>query len=82
MTKNHDIATDQDKTMEGLATDLGELIVERERKESLSVRDNQKLARLDRKIVRLKKLIHQLLNGDRDRSSPSQQKKPFLKIVE
>ncbi|MFV2032985.1 MAG: hypothetical protein ACC663_10860 [Gammaproteobacteria bacterium] len=78
MTKTPDIVADQ-RTLEGHAAELGALILEREREESSSVRDNQKLTELERKIALQKRLVTKMLNEKKIPTSPPN--RPHLKIV-
>jgi hypothetical protein len=76
-----DIPTTHDKTLEEHASELGELIIEREREESRSVRDHRKLTELDAIIAVRKRLLRMMLNGDEEEFLPPPPKKPHLKIV-
>ncbi len=71
----------QDKTLEGRAADLGELIIEREREEGIFGRDTQKIAELEKMITLQKKLVLRMINGDEKEFLLHLPKKPHLKIV-
>lgn len=76
-----DTPTTQNKTLEEHAADLGALIIEREREESMSYRDDQKIAKLKRMIEQQKKLVLRMINGDEEEYQPSPPKKVHLRIV-
>ncbi len=77
MTDKPTIKADQ-RTLEGHAADLGELIMEREREESSSIRDDQKLDELERMITLQKRLVTRMLNG---KAPASMMKRPHLRII-
>ncbi len=78
MTKTTDIATDQSKTLEGHAADLGELVIQREREDSAPEKDSQRLAELERMISLQKRLVTRVLNGE---FPTPQSKKSHLRVV-
>ncbi|MEJ2136935.1 MAG: hypothetical protein P8X86_17030 [Desulfofustis sp.] len=65
-----DIPTSRDTTLEDRAADLGELVIEREREESRTVRDHRKVAELDAIIAVRKRLLRVMLNGDEEEFVP------------
>jgi hypothetical protein len=75
------IAANQDKTLKGHAADLGELIIEREREESVFGRRSRRTAELEQMIEMKKQLVARMLNGDEEEFLPPQPKKPYLRIV-
>jgi len=76
-----DIPTTQDKTLEEQAADLGELIVERGREESVLGRHTQRMDELKQMIRLQEKLVFRMLNGNEEEFLPPLPKKPHLRIV-
>jgi hypothetical protein len=76
-----DIPTTQDNLLEEQAADLGELIMERDREESIHGMHSQRVAQLERMIALQKKLVLRMVNGDEEEFLPPRPKKPHLRIV-
>lgn len=73
MKKNMPIT--QDRNLEEQAADLGELIIERDREESIHGIHTEKLARLEQMIILKKKLVTRMINGDENEFLPPPPKK-------
>jgi hypothetical protein len=71
----------RDNSLEEHAADLGELIIEREREESRTVKEHHRLAELNASIAAQKKLLRRLLNGDEGEFVPKPPKRPQLRVV-
>jgi hypothetical protein len=56
----------RDKSLEEHAADLGELIIDREREESVFGGRSPRTAKLERMITLQKKLILRMINGDEE----------------
>jgi hypothetical protein len=76
-----DIHYTQDKTLLAKAADLGDLIIRKEREESLYGRDNEKITKLRQLIMLQKRLVLRMVNGDEEEFLPPSPKKPHLRIV-
>jgi hypothetical protein len=70
-----------DKTLLEKVVDLGELIIRKEREESLYGRDNEKITKLNQLITLQKRLVLRMVNGDEEEFQPPSPKKPHLRLV-
>ena len=71
-----DTNTTQDKTLEEKVADLGDLIIRKEREESLYGRDNEKITKLKQLIELQKRLVLRMINGDEEEFLPPPKKPP------
>ena len=72
----------QDKPLQEQAADLGELIRERGRKESMFGSNTRRMAELKKMIPIQEKLVMRMINnGDEEEYQPPPPKKPHLRVV-
>ncbi|UCE63240.1 MAG: hypothetical protein JSU59_10280 [Nitrospirota bacterium] len=76
-----DIPDTQDKTLVEKLADLGDLIIRKEREESLYGSNIEKTTKFKQLITLQKRLVRRMINGDEEEFLPPRPKKPQLRII-